>query len=206
MKLYFSKGACSLVVRIIINELNLNCEYESVDLKTKRTESGKDFLTINPKGSVPVLMLDNNEILTENAVILQYLTEHAKASQLLPAKEHFAHYRVLEWLNFITTELHKSIGLLFNPSFTQDLKEKIFIPMIKNKITYVDHSLGKNHYLCGEEFTLPDAYLFVMVTWLNNFKFDLTTWPNLNRLFTELQKRKSILQSLQQEGFVHTTA
>lgn len=200
MKLFYTKGACSLAVRIIINEINLTCEYESVDLATKKTESGQDFLKINSKGAVPTLMTNSGEILSENAVILQYLADTNNRAQLLPIVGNFKRYRVLEWLNYVATDLHKSFGILFNSKIPDDMKDNLFIPMIKAKITYVDKHLHHNHYLLGETFTLPDAYLFVMLCWALHFKFDLAEWPNVARYFAELKARKSIEKSLQEEG------
>src|ERR1700733_14368076 len=113
MKLYYSKGACSFVSRIIINELGQTCEYISVDLKTHKIGSGLDYYQINPKGGVPVLEMNSGEILTENAVILQYLAESANNTVLLPKSGDLNRYRVLEWLNFVATDLHKGIGILF---------------------------------------------------------------------------------------------
>src|SRR5689334_13101143 len=107
MKLYYSKGACSLAVRILLHELGIKSEFEAVDLKTKRTETNADFLKINPKGAVPTLTTDKQEILTENAVILCYLADEYKAIELLPAPGNFKRYRVLEWLNYVATEIHK---------------------------------------------------------------------------------------------------
>lgn len=200
MKLYYSKGACSLAPRIIINEVGLTCEYESVDLINKQTQSGINFRTINPKGVVPVLITNNNEVLTENAVILQYLVESVHADKLLPQTGNFARYRVLEWLNFITTELHKSFSPLFNPAMPQEIKENLLIPFIKAKFGYVNTRLDNSAYLLGDDFTLPDAYLFVMTTWALYFKMNLADWPNLSRYFSTLCSRKSIQQSLEQEG------
>lgn len=201
MKLYFSKGACSLVVRIIINEIGIKCDYESVDLRTKKTEQGDDFFKINPKGSVPTIQLDNGDILTENAVILQYLADMNNASNLLPKITDFKRYRVLEMLNYVATEFHKTIATLFNPSLTDDTKEK-FRTMIKSKCQFIDKHLSNHHYLVGESFTLPDAYFFVMLTWLAHFKFDLAEWTNINRYFAELNKRKSVHQSLVEEQLI----
>ncbi|MCP0914426.1 MULTISPECIES: glutathione transferase GstA [Legionella] len=200
MKLYYTKGACSLAAHILINELSLPCEYEAVDLKTKKTEQGSDFLTINPKGAVPTLETNDGEILTENAVIHQYLADKKKAYNLLPPIEEFKRYRVLEWENYITTELHKSFGALFNPNISKDLQESIFIPMIKNKFAFVDKQLQNKSYLLGDEFTLPDAYLFVMLSWARHFKIDLDNCPNLSDYFKNLSKRASVQKSLQEEG------
>lgn len=200
MKLYYSKGACSLVPRIIINELKLDVQFESVDLKNKTTETGENFLTINRKGAVPTLALDNGELLTENAIILQYLADQFKASQLLPQLGDFNRYRVLEWVNYITTEVHKSFGAFFNPQFTNEEKEKVFVPLIKSKLQFVNDTIQDHEYLIGDHFTLPDAYLFVMLRWAKYFKFDLTKWNNLDRYYDFLAERESIKLSLKQEG------
>ncbi len=199
MKLYYTPGACSLVARIIINEIGLKAEFESVNLKTKTTETGADYLAINSKGAVPALQLNNGEVLTENAIILQYLADESKAIQLLPPITDFNRYRVLEWLNYISTELHKGIGILFNPAITDDMKNNIFIPLIKSKLNYVNNHLQHRTYLSGDHFTLPDAYLFVMLRWTAYFKLDLKELSNLSRYFTELSGRPSIKQSLKQE-------
>ncbi len=199
MKLYYTPGACSLVARIIINEIGLKSEFESVNLKTKTTETGADYLTVNPKGAVPALQLNNGEVLTENAVILMYLADDSKATQLLPPITDFNRYHVLEWVNYITTELHKGIGILFNPAITQDLRENLFIPLIKSKLNYINNHLQHHTYLLGDHFTLPDAYLFVMLRWVTYFKLDLNQWSYLTRYFTELSDRSSIKLSLKQE-------
>lgn len=204
MKLYYTKGACSLAARIIINELGVNCEYESVDLTAKRTESGQDYFKINPKGAVPALQI-GDQVLTENAVIHQYLADENNAIQLLPPIGDFKRYRVLEWENYLATELHKSYGPLFNPTIPQEIKEKYLIPILKTKLNYVDQQLQGKDYLCEDHFTMPDAYLFVMIAWTRYFKFDLNTWPNLSRYFTALQKRPSIQQSLKEEELSVTT-
>lgn len=203
MKLYFSKNACSLCIRIAINELQLPCEFESVDLENKKTEKGIDYLTINPKGAVPALRLDNNEVLTENSIILQYLADTHHAIQLLPALGDFKRYRVLECMNFITTDIHKGFGPLFNPAVSQEAKNEIFMPYLKTKFKYLENIMKHHKYITGDRFTLPDAYLFVMLTWLKKFKVDIkNVYPHLAIYFDELQKRKSIVQSLEEEGIV----
>lgn len=206
MKLYYTKGACSLATRIIVNEVGLPCEYESVDLASKKTETGQDFYTINPKGAVPTLITNNDETLTENAVIMQYLADTSQAIQLLPPANHIEHYRVIEWLNFIATDLHKGFGPLFSPSLPPEVRDKIYIPLLKSKLSYVNNHLEHHHYLNGKDFTLPDAYLFVMLTWALYFKFTFATWPHLSRYFTELQKRTSVQQSLKEESLHITMA
>lgn len=199
MKLYFTPGACSLVIRIILNEIGCDVQYESVDLRAKKTESGNDFLSINPKGSVPALTLNDGQILTENAVILQYLADTYPAAQLLPSVGNLQRYRVLEWLNFITTELHKGIGILFNPAITPNLRSDIFEPLILRKLTYIDQALSASTYVSGDSFTLPDAYLFVMLRWIDYFQIDRSVYKHLTRYQVNLQQRPAIQKALAQE-------
>lgn len=200
MKLYYSKGACSLAVRIVIHEMGLACEFEAVDLHTKITASGKNFLEINPKGAVPVLVISDSEVLTENAVIQQYLADKNHATQLLPAMNDLNRYHVLEWLNFISTDLHKAFGSLFDPTFPEELKDTKVKPLIKKRLVYVNSALERKNYLMGEQFTLPDAYLFVILLWTFHFKIDIKDLSYLNNYFHELKKRKSIMQVLKEEG------
>jgi len=200
MKLYYAKAACSLAVRIIINEIGLDCEYESVDLKTKKTEKNKDYLTINPKGAVPALELDDKTILTENLIIQQYLVDAFKATKLCPPLGDSARYSILEWSNYISTELHKGFGNLFNPAIPSDMKEKIFIPIIKTKLNYIDKQLAKNNFITGNHFTMPDAYLFVILLWASSMKIDIKGYAYLTPYFAELHKRPSIIKSLKEEN------
>lgn len=199
MKLYFSKGACSLTVRIILHELGLKAEYESVDLKTKMTKSGNPFIKINPKGSVPTLVTDNNEILTENVAILQFLAESQHADSLLPKVGDFKRYRVLEWLSFISSDLHKSFAPLFHPKVSSEMHADIFIPVLKTKLDYIEKSLEQKKFLTGDTFTLPDAYLFVILRWLSMFKIDIKQWPNLANFHDEVKKRKAVEDALAEE-------
>lgn len=199
MKLFFSKGACSLAARIIINEIGIDAKFEEVDLKTKKTVNGVDFLKINPKGAVPTLQISADKILTENAVILQYLAEDTHTDRLLPPVGDFKRYRELEWLNFIATDLHKNFAPLFNMKLSDELKNTIFKPILKAKFNVVDKHLADHEFMMGDEFTLPDAYFFVMLTWTHKFKIDLQEDKNLTRYFDALKKRPSIAKSLKQE-------
>lgn len=204
MKLYYSNGACSLVPRIIINELKLPCTFVAVNLKEspKKTQEGDIFATITPKDAVPVLQTDDGQILTENAVILQYLADTAKATQLLPPIGDFNRYRVLEWVNFIATDLHKGVGALFNPKLTQQMKDEVTLPIIQRKLSFVNDALQNKKYLMGDHFTLPDAYLFVILTWCIHFKIDLSQMPSLEKYFLNLQTVPAVRKSLEEEGFL----
>lgn len=200
MKLYYSNGACSLAVRIVIHEIGIDSEFESVDLKTKKTEKGDDFLKINPKGGVPVIRTDDNKILTENSVIQQFLADKYKAHQLLPVVDDFKRYQVLEWLNYVATELHKGYGPIFNQDVPKDVKDNIFFPLIKKKLGKLDTHFEHNKYLLGDTFTLPDAYLCVVLVWSAKFKMDFTAWPHLSRYFDDLKKRDSVKRAFKEEG------
>ena len=202
MKLYYSKGACSLAVRIVMNELGLAPDYISVNIKDKdkKTEYGEDFLQVNPKGAVPTLVTDDNKVLTENAVIQQYLADTNHAETLLPALPNFQRYQVLELLNFIATDVHKGYGLLFNPNAPDEVKKEIVIPNLMKKFAYLESVLSKNKFLMGNHFTLPDGYLFTMLMWANKQKFAMSGLPELTRYFTEMKTYPAVAQSLLQEG------
>lgn len=202
MKLYYKSSVCSLAVRIVINELKLNCDYESVDLKSKQTETGIDYLKINPKGSVPALLLNDNNLLTENAVILQYLADHYQAVSLLPPLGDIKRYRVLEWLNYVATDLHRYCAPLFWSKFTDNDKHNIFMPILNGKLSLVENHLNDNRFLMGDTFTLADSYLFVILIWLAKLKMAMTTWPNLASYFIVMKQRQSIQQALIEEGLI----
>lgn len=199
MKLYYSKGACSLAIRITIHELGLSSEYEAVNLRTKVTATGANFLDINPKGAVPTLITDDQKTLTENSAIQEYLAETHQPNPLLPAVGDFQRYRVLEWLSFVSTELHKSFGPLFNPKVPEADKKEIFIPNLKNKFAFVDRALEKNQYISGDHFTIADSYCFVMLTWTPHFGIDIQALTNLTRYFEMLKARPSIMAAIAEE-------
>ena len=198
MKLYYSKGACSLAIRILLNEIGVAADYESVNLGTKKTESQQDFLAINPKGAVPTLVLENGEILTENAVIMSYLADHYQAINLLPPLSDFQRYRVLEWVNFVTTELHKGFGPIFNSRIPEDLKKDLFIPLLEAKFQKIDVHLQDKDYLCGKHLSLGDIYLFVVLRWAEA-KLDIKALKHLAAYRLRLQDRQSFQNALSQE-------
>jgi glutathione S-transferase len=199
MKLYYSTGSCSLVVRIILNELDLPATYEAVTLSTKKTETGQDFYAINPKGAVPALVMDNGEILTENTVILQYLADTHDRHDLLPALGSMKRYRVLEALNFIGSDLHKSCAPFFNPQMPAEIKTTLFKPMLEMKLALADKALGDKRYVVNETFTLADAYLFVILSWMPHLPIALSAYKNLSRFFDHMSTHPSVLLSLKQE-------
>jgi glutathione S-transferase len=201
MKLYYSPGACSQAPHILLHEIGLSHDAERVDLRAKQLEDGSDYLKINPKGAVPALQLDSGEVLTENAVILQYVGDRTSWPEVLPPMGDFRRYRVLEWVNFITTELHKSFAPLFKPGASEDTKQ-FFRDIIADKLSYVDRELGNGPYLMGEELTLPDPYLFVMTGWAEKMLGGLDRWPNLKAFRERMMQRDSVRNVLRFEGLL----
>lgn len=201
MKLYNSPGACSQAVHIILHEAGLDHTSERVDLQAKRTETGGDYWAINPKGAVPALDLGNGEVLTENAAILQYLGDLSGDSGLFPPVGDLQRYRVIEWLNYIATELHKSFAPFFNPATSDDQKQATR-DLLARKFDFVAKGLGDGPYLMGERLTLPDAYLFVMLSWAGKQHIDLGRWPGLSAFVRAMRMRPSVDTVLRAEGLV----
>jgi len=202
MKLYYSKGACSLVVRIILNESHTPFEDEAVDLRSKKTASGEDYWLINPKGSVPALGLDNGEVLTENQVLLQYIADKKANHQLLPPINDLKRYRTLEMLNYISTEVHKTFGAFFNPSIPDEIKKEVYTPLLKSRFAFLDKQLAHHDYLMGDQFSLPDPYLFVMLRWADGMKIDLSKEKNLQAFAERMKVRPAVHKSLEQEKLI----
>jgi glutathione S-transferase len=199
MKLYYSPGACSLSPHIVINELGLKVDLEKADLGTKKTEKGADFLTINPKGQVPTLVLDDGKVLTEGPVIVQYLADQKPEGGLLPQAGSMDRYRVQEWLNHITSELHKGYSPLFNPAVPEDYK-KIARANLAKKYRVLDEHLGKNAYLMGDRFTVADAYLFTVTNWAGHVGLDLAEFPNVQAFQKRVSDRPKVRDTLKEEG------
>jgi len=200
MKLYYSPGACSQAPHILLHEIGLSHEAERVDLKAKTVESGGSYLDINPKGAVPALELDSGDVLTENAVILQYLGDRSSAGEVLPPLGNFRRYRVLEWVNFITTELHKSFAPLFSPDAGSETKT-FFRHHIAKKLDYVEGRLGDGPFLCGDTLTLGDPYLFVITGWADKM-IGLNNWPKLTAFRERMLERPSVRHVLRFEGLL----
>ena len=200
MILYYSPGACSQAPHILLHEIGLEHDAKRVDLKAKTLEDGSDYLKLNPKGSVPALQLDSGEVLTENAVVLQYLGDRAAWPEVLPPLGNFRRYRVLEMVNFITTELHKSFAPLFSPAAGDEVKT-FFREQIAKKLDYVENRLGSGPFLMGEDLTLPDPYLFVITGWAEKM-IGLDRWPNLRAFRERMLERPAVRHVLKFEGLL----
>jgi glutathione S-transferase len=201
MKLYFSPGACSLSPHIVLLEAGLPFTTERVDLGKKLTAGGADFRAINPKVYVPALELAEGAVLTEGPAIVQFLADQAPQSGLLPPVGAVERYRVLEWLNFISAELHKNFGPLFNPAASDDMKNAARTNLT-NRFAYVERKLEGQDYLSGSQFTVADAYLFTVASWSGFLQFDLSAWPSLQAFLARVAARPAVQQALRDEGLL----
>jgi len=198
MKLYYSPGACSLSPHIVALEAGIPLELVKVDLKSHTTETGEDFYKIDPKGYVPTLILDDGRRLTEGPAIVQYLADQKPDSKLAPANGTFERYQLMEWLTFINSEIHKSFAPLFGGASDEvknDAKAKI-----AKRFDYVNGELEGKQFLMGDQFTVADAYLFVMLTWAHHMKIALPA--NLNTFFRHVSQRPKVHQAMKDEGLV----
>lgn len=203
MKLYYAPGACSLSPHIVLREAERRFDLERVDLKTHRTASGVDYLTINPKGYVPALQLDGpgSPILTEGPAIVQYIADLAPDARLAPANGTFARYHLQEWLNFISSEIHKQFGSLFNPAIPSAVAERVR-GQIGRRFLYLQDVLDDRAFLMGETFTVADAYLFVMLQWCDPHGIDLGLYPNLDEYEARIAQRPAVQAALAAEGLL----
>jgi glutathione S-transferase len=201
MKLYFSPGACSLSPHIVLREAGLDFVAERVDLRTKLTESGTDFRSINPKGYVPALQLDDGAVLTEGAVLVQYLADQAPGARLMPPAGTLERYKTMEWLNYIGAEVHKSFGPLFNPAASDEVKAGARAA-IANRLNYVAQALAGRDYLMGSQFTVADAYLFTVLGWAGHVNLSLADWPVLKAYLERVGARPAVQQALRDEGLI----
>ena len=199
MKLYFAPGACSLSPDIVLREAGLNFELEQVDLRTKKTKSGADFLKVNPKGQVPVLLTDDGKTLTEGPAIVQYIADQRPEAKLAPPCGSFDRSRLQEWLNFITSELHKSFSPLFAPNTPEEYKTIVKENLAK-RFSVLDAYFADNEYLMGSRFSVADAYAFVVIGWAKPMKIDLTKWKNLTAYLERMAARPKVKEAMKAEG------
>ena len=205
MKLYFAPGACSLAPHIVLREAGLPLELEQVDLKTKKTPSGVDFFTINAKGAVPALQLDGGQVLTEAAVIVQYLADRKPEAKLAPAAGTLERYRLQEWLNYTASELHKSFSPLFHSTTPEAVKQATKEALL-GKFDYVNRQLEGKQFLLGDRFSAADAYLFVMTTWARFTGLDLSRFPALTAYHQRIKERPAVQAAVDAEKKARASA
>ena len=201
MKLYYSPGACSLSPHIVLREAGLAFEPVLASTKTHKLQDGTDYYGINPKGYVPLLELDNGERLTEGPAIVQYIADQVPAKKLAPTAGTMARYRLQEWLNFITSELHKSFSPLFNPAMPEEAKA-LYRTRLGDRFKWVDGQLAGKNYLMGEDFSVADAYLFVVAGWGKHVGVDISSLANLGAFMARVAARPAVQEALKAEGLL----
>jgi glutathione S-transferase len=206
MKLYYAPGACSLSPHIALLEAGLPYDLVKVDLRAKKLESGDDYLKVNPKGQVPALALDSGELVTEGPVIVQMIADQAAAKNTAqnhaPGRDTAERYKLLEWLNYITTELHKNLGPMFSPVLTDDAKA-FFKDRAMGKFKYLETQLAGRDYLMGKQFTVADGYLFTMLMWATDrLNFDLSGLPTLLAYKARVAARPKVQEAMTKEGLL----
>jgi glutathione S-transferase len=205
MKLYYSPGACSLSPHIVSRELGIALELKKVNTKDKTVEGGGDYRQVNPRGYVPALELDNGEILTEGPAIVQYLADRKPQAGLAPQHGSFERYRLQEWLNFLTSEIHKTFSPLFKPNTPEEYK-KITKDNLAGRFDWLDKQLAGKEYLMGSQFTVADAYLFVLLGWTGPTQVDLARWPSLAAFHKRVGARPKVREALEAEGLLKKAA
>ncbi len=208
MKLYYSPGACSLAPHIVMAELNMAYELESVNTKDKTCASG-DYRQINPKGAVPAIKMDNGEVLTEGAIISQYLCDVNDTNNTILAKYGTTErFRTLEWMNYIATEVHKSFSPLFfadkvySNTETQTDVKNFAKKSITDKVTFVSEKLGNNDYLMGKNFTIADAYMFTVLSWAKYVGMDFSNFSNVSNYLKRVSERPAVMRAMKEEGLL----
>lgn len=199
MKLYYLKGACSLASYISLIEAGQKFEAHDIDRATKKTGDGRDFNAINPKGYAPALQLDNGEVLTENVAVLSYIASLDKSGKLGAAPGIPGCFRLLEWLAYISSEVHKNYSPLFNPNATDDMKASAKANLAR-RLGFIEERLGDKPYLTGNDFTVADAYLYVVMSWSPRVGVDLSAFPKLRAFSERVHARPAVQQARKGEG------
>jgi len=199
MKLFARQGSCSQSPHIVLRELGLDFELDIVNLATKVTQDGGDYLSINPKGSVPALQLDDGTILTEGVAIVQYLADRKPELNLIPAAGTIARYQAISWLNYISSEVHKGFSPLFNPATPAEFKQ-VTRERLAKQFAYLDGVLAKQSFILGEQFSVADAYLFVVLGWSKRVEVDLSGYPHILNYLEQVAARPAVQATLAAEA------
>jgi len=199
MKLFYSPGACSMSPHIALREAGLSFDLAKVDLGAKTVEGGGDFNAINPKGYVPALQLDDGQVLTEGPAIVQYIADQKPGSGLAPANGTPERYKLQSWLNFVSTEMHKPMGSMFNPAQTREWREAVQANLTR-RLDWLESELSSRDYLMGDSFSVADGYLFTVLGWAPHLKFDLSKWKAVGAYSERIAKRPAVQATLKAEG------
>ncbi|CAM8677560.1 glutathione transferase GstA [Leclercia sp. M-A074-M] len=199
MKLFYKPGACSLASHITLRESGKDFTLNGVDLMQKRLENGDDFFAVNPKGQVPALLLEDGTLLTEGVAIMQYLADSVADRQLLAPAGTIARYKTIEWMNYIATELHKGFTPLFRPDTPEEYKP-IVRALLEKKLQYVNASLKEDQWICGQRFTIADAYLFTVLRWARAVKLNMEGLSHIDAYMSRMAERPAVAAALEAEG------
>jgi glutathione S-transferase len=199
MRLYYAPGACSLASYISLLETGLPFKSTSVNLKTGQTADGADFKRINPKGYVPALLIGDRELLTENVAVLLYIADLKPSASLAPAAGTLGRARLVEWLAFINCEMHKTASPVFKPDAPEQAKTYAR-ELLRKRTEWLSGALGSNSFLCGQHFTVADAYLFTVLSWFGSIGLDLADWPNLREYYNRIARRPAVVAAHEAEG------
>ncbi len=199
MKLYYAPGSCGLASQIAMQEVGQAYTLVKVDFKTKTTVEG-DYLKVSPKGFIPVLQMDDGDQLTEGAVILQWIADQHPDRQLLPAFGSRARYTALEWLNFVASDLHKGMAVMFSPFLDEATKQRFAEGNLRSKFQYIDEHLHQNDYVLGERFSVADAYLYNVLSWPHRVNIDMAGYRHIARFMQRMEQRPSVQAALKAEG------
>ena len=201
MKLYYAPGACSLSPHIVLREAGLPVELVRADLNAHKLQDGTDYYDVHAKGYVPLLELDNGERLSEGPAIVQYIADQVPAKNLAPANGTMARYRMQEWLNFITSEIHKGFSPLFNATWPADAKA-LSKAKVEERLKWVDQQLAGKQYLLGDNFSVADAYLFTVTNWTQHVGIDISGLANLGAFMARMAARPAVQEALRAEGLL----
>lgn len=199
MKLYVSAGTCSQAPHIVAREAGIPLELIPVDLATRTYGNGRNYLDVNANGYVPALEIDSGTVLTEGPAIMQYLADLKPESGLAPANGTLPRYQLQQWLNFVTSEVHKGYSPLFNPATPAAYRE-IALDTLRKRYAVIEQALSAGEYLGGGQFGLADAYLFVVTGWAGHVGLDLSSFPKLQAWRKRVAERPAVREALRSEA------
>ncbi len=201
LKLYYSAGTCSLSPHIVLRETGTPFKLVKADIRAKTVEDGSDFFAVNPNGYVPALQLEDGTVLTEGPAIVQYIADKAKAEALAPANGSLDRYKLQQWLNFVSTEMHKGFSPLFNPALAEDAKQ-VFRDRLHARLKTLEAHLTTHDYLTGRSFSIADAYLFTVLNWAQPMKIDLAGYPHIESYRARILARPAVQEAMKAEGLI----
>lgn len=199
MKLYYSPGSCGLASQIALREVGQKFDLVRVDLKTKTTSEG-DYREVTPKGFIPVLKLDDGDVLTEGAVILQWIADKHPEHKLIPAFGTRERYKLLEWMNFVASDLHKGMAMMFSPLVDQASKTRFAEGNLASQFKYIEEHLSNNDYVLGPQFSVADAYLYNVLSWPPRVNIDISRYTSIHKFMSRMEQRPSVRAALKAEG------